>query len=79
MWGFRQLVCILLLLPSAAGGQSAPATPQAAPKAATAPRTAEEKKNLDSALLDAVDYGNRRELQQLLAQGADPTPATSTG
>ena len=79
MSGFRQLVCILLLLPSAAVGQSAPATPQAGQKAAPAPGTAEEKKNLDNELLEAVEYDNRRDVQQLLARGADPNARDQHG
>ncbi len=79
MSGFRQLVCIVLLLPSVAVGQSAPATPPAGQKAAPAPLTAEEKKNLDGALLEAVEYDNRSEVQRLLAQGADPNARDEHG
>ncbi|MFZ3212588.1 MAG: ankyrin repeat domain-containing protein, partial [Terriglobales bacterium] len=79
MRGFRQLVCVLLLLPSAAAGQSAPAIPQAGQQAVPAPRTAEEKKSLDGALLEAVEYDNRSEVQRLLAQGADPNARDEHG
>ena len=77
MGGLRQLVCVLLLL--RAVGQVVPSPPQAGQKATPPALSAEDRKKLNDALLDAVDYRNRGEVQRLLAQGADANAPTSTG
>jgi len=76
---FPQLVWILLWLPSSLAVQNPPASPQGVPPAAHEPVSAEDRKKLNDSLLAAVERDDRSQIQELLAQGADPNAATSTG